>query len=331
MGSTLASVQKSPPQRGLPEFARVYKGMSKEAFAKTGKRGRPPELDYLRVEWNPVYAHLREPFEALYGAAPKSLPWVYFPYQRAEDAFMTRMEKWGETTLKLACDGENVLKVFDATEGRVVTAKDMVCENTAPQTEAPTCGCKATGRLSFVLPQFSQRVSLPGTFLLVTHGWTDIYQIAGALRSVEAMTGSCMGTWFTLARVPQEIEFREYDEKEKKYKVRRTTKHMCELHVQHMGATIELPSGAAPDLPNTFSGAALLGDGSSSGDDKDSGDVQPFAVEKSALDFVDLVHADYPDMTPREMAKLLGVVRFSEYRGSITKALDTIRAAVNGE
>lgn len=184
--------------QGAPIIARIYKGQSQAAH--TGK-GIPPELPHFRVEFDRESKVINidranEVWRELYGDEPTVLPNVQFQVDSIEHVFSDWMEEWAKTNSGnpmpiRRCDGETVL--FQRV-GNVVSRQPTPC--------AQQCGCKAVGRLTFWLPEFSNALGIVGQFMLITHGLDDLDRIRSTLHMVHGALGGLRNVAFTLYRKP---------------------------------------------------------------------------------------------------------------------------------
>lgn len=184
--------------QGAPIIARLYKGAPRTAV--TGK-GIPPELPHFRVEFDHESKVINvdranEVWRELYGDEPTVLPNVQFQVDNIVYAFSDWMEEWAKTNngnpMPLRrCDGETIH--FQRT-GNTASHQRAVCTH--------QCGCKAVGRLTFWLPEFSNALGIVGQFMLITHGLDDLDRIRTTLNLVHGALGGLRNVAFTLYRKP---------------------------------------------------------------------------------------------------------------------------------
>jgi hypothetical protein len=231
------------PGASLKVIGRLYKGG--ERTEEDIARRRPgKDLNYFRVVFEPGYEDLQPIWEEMYGANPTAIDDVYLLAATVNDAFPTFMEEWSKTGLIRRCDRETQLKWFEPAVGYCVTT---------PRPCAANCGCKAVGRLKFLLPEFVIRAGAPGMFMLTTHSQYDITHVDALLYDIQVQRGSLTGVPFVLTRKPKDIPIPEVKGGQPTGNRIKITKSLLHLQVepQFMKAEIlpALANGSLNELP----------------------------------------------------------------------------------
>lgn len=180
---------------GLPELGRLYKGAPRQS---ENQKQVPPDLDHFRFEAADLPTASADQIDAawvaLYGDKPKIIRNVQFAVDRLDLAFDSWLESWGKSRngaplLNRRCDGQTI--VFER-DGDKVYREPAVCEH--------KCDCKPVGRLRLFLPELCAKLGVLGVVTLVTHGGTDIDNIANSLGLVLSQTGRLRNVAFVLYR-----------------------------------------------------------------------------------------------------------------------------------
>lgn len=180
---------------GLPRIAKLYKGDEKP---ESGNRPGA-DLNYFRVEFEPQYEYIRPVWLRLYGEQPVEFAPVFLAATTVDEAFSNWKEEWNAAqTLLHRCDGETQVIHFDS------TTQDYIKTPTA--CAAPSCGCKAIGRLSLILPELVQETGLLGTVSVSTHSLNDILTVYRYLADIQRLRGGDLnGIPFIFGRAAREI------------------------------------------------------------------------------------------------------------------------------
>lgn len=245
---------------GLPIIARLYKGEEKpEGGNRPGK-----DLDYFRVEFEPQFEYLRKDWEALYGEHPREFPRAYFAAPTVDEAFQAWKEEWTATVLLHRCDGESQVQWWDANAGAYFRSKKPCA--------APQCGCKATGRLNLILPDFLEVTGILGYIALTTHSVNDILTLYRYLNDIQRMYGQLNGVPFVFGRAKRVISVPKKDKNANGRGDRmRTSKSLLYIHVTGdfaLNRLLPAMASAAPITPalsesaiDAETGRKLLGQG----------------------------------------------------------------------
>lgn len=188
---------------GFDRIGKLYKGAPKEQRTKNGREYEVmgKDLEYFRIEFEPQYEHLRELWEDLYGQEPDEFEGVFLTAATTNEAFQAWKEEYNASaTLLHRCDGENQVRWYNADAGISMSAKKM-CEVKAGN----TCGCKETGRLDFVFPEFCALAGVLGVISLTTHSVFDIITIHGRLQMLERINGSLLGVPLVFGRSKRQV------------------------------------------------------------------------------------------------------------------------------
>lgn len=235
---------------GLPRIATLYKGDEKpEAGNRPGK-----DLDYFRIEFEPEYELLCPVWTEMYGDTPDWLGNVFVAHETVDEAFGTWKEEWTATALLHRCDGENQVLSYDLSIGQYIKAK-LPC--------AKTCGCKPTGRLNLVFPDFIEATGALGYITITTHSINDILTIHRYLSDIEKMHGKLTGVPFNFGRKPSEISVPK--PKGKPGERMKVTRSLLYLHVTR-NFTLhtllpQLASGVKPGTVAPVSSEGVLPEG----------------------------------------------------------------------
>lgn len=233
---------------GLPQIARLYKGSEKpEDGRRPGK-----DLDYFRVEFEPQYEHLRPIWEEMYGEEPTEFEPVMLVAPTVDEAFSSWKEEWNASqTLLHRCDGESQVKWWSESNQMSMTAK-KACE---VNDKDHACGCKATGRLSIILPDFIAATGMLGYVSVSTHSLYDILTVHRYLSDIQRMMGRLTGIPFVFGRAAKEISAPKQVKRASGYVNEgriKVTKSLFYLHVnsEFTQSTILPLITTAPTLPS---------------------------------------------------------------------------------
>jgi hypothetical protein len=238
---------------GLPRIATLYKGAEKP------EDGRRPgaDLDYFRVEFEPQYEHLRPLWEELYGPKPTQFERVYLTAGTVEEAFSSWKEEWNASqTLLHRCDGEHQVQWYNADIHMQMRAK-IACVSPANEhgiVEKPQCGCKSTGRLNMMLPEFIELTGAFGYVTVTTHSLNDILTVYRYLSDIQRMYSTLTGIPFVFGRAKKEVSAPKTSKTGERTGRIKVTKSLFFLHVSGEFAQqrlLPVLSGAmsAPALP----------------------------------------------------------------------------------
>lgn len=186
--------------RGMPKLGKLFKGSEQQEITKNGKQTTVmgKDLDHFRLVLEPEYAYLADTFTEIYGDAPVSFSPVFFYGATVDDVFSHWMEEWnGSGTLLHRCDEEYQTRWWNADAGLYMSAK-VKCD-------APSCNCKATGRLNIILPDFVEATGELGYFVVETHSKHDIITLYSRLLFIAQSYGTLLGVTFEFGRRRQEI------------------------------------------------------------------------------------------------------------------------------
>lgn len=186
------ALESLPFGAGLPKIADIRKGTRDEAS------GRMDDLDHFRVVFPDMFAHLAPLFVAKYGPNPVQIHNAFLVGETRQQAFTYWMEEHTKTRMLHQCDGQTQHKHYEPSIGKI-SAEPIACA-------APECKCRYTGRMIFLLPDFSMETGYMGYFMLHTGSFWDIKSINGHLRDVELMNGDRVsGIPLTIYRAPTKI------------------------------------------------------------------------------------------------------------------------------
>ena len=167
----------------FPKIGVIRKGAPKP---KTGNR---PGADLEHFRFDTGDERAGQMFAAAYGLEPREIN-VYFPHATPEENFQTWQEEYTASSLKHRCDGQTCVLWLDEQTGKY------------QQTPKPCPGgCKATGRLSVIIPELQR-------FAYVTVGTTSVHDIMRITENLEAyfaLRGDLRGIPFVLKRTPEMI------------------------------------------------------------------------------------------------------------------------------
>lgn len=213
------------PGQGFDRIAKLYKGGEKETRTKNGKEYEVvgKDLNYFRIEFEPQHEHLREIWEAMYGVEPDEFQGVFLTAPTTDEAFQAWKEEWNASaTLLHRCDGENQTAWYNADAGINMRSKKACEVNNG-------CGCKETGRIDLVLPDFCAESGVLGVITLTTHSVFDIMAIHGRLKMLERINGSLIGVPLVIGRAPREINVPRKDANGKQSRMK-TTKSLIYIN-----------------------------------------------------------------------------------------------------
>lgn len=180
---------------GLPELARLRKGAPRES---ANQKNIPHDQTFFRLDANDLptvsAADIEAAWAELYGDQPSVIRNVQFAVDRLDLAFDSWMESWGRSKngaplLNRRCDGQTL--IFER-DGDTVYREPVACEH--------KCDCKPTGRLRMFLPDLCAKLGVLGVVTLITHGSTDIDNLANSLNLVYTQTGRLRNVAFVLYR-----------------------------------------------------------------------------------------------------------------------------------
>ena len=176
----------------LPLVARLFKGAEKTP-SKPGK-----DLDHFRIVFEEEYQHLEPVFHELFTEQPDEFDSIRFMGNTVDDVFPTYMEEWNASqTLLHRCDSEYQVQYWNEAIDMYSTAK-IPCAGDA-------CGCVRTGRLTFILPEFTDATGVFGAFMITVHSIHDILTLHGRLRLLQQQFGSLQAMDFRFGRAKKQI------------------------------------------------------------------------------------------------------------------------------
>ena len=211
----------------FPRFGKMKKGGVKTA------NGIGPDLQWFRFDGSPEKAAI---INGLYGDKPNNIR-VFLPYPTWKENFEVVYEKHGATGLQWRGDGE-YLSGWRNAAGQWVHATP---ENRKKQPDDPSA--VLLGKLSFIIPELGF-----GYVLLETKSKHDILEIAGNLRSYEALrgTGGLTGIPFLLCRSPRKITVPNKDSRTGTSQV---IKWLVHLEIENSWVQAKLSAVAQAALP----------------------------------------------------------------------------------
>jgi len=202
---------KTATGAGLPTIAKLYKGSEKEI--RTNQQGRQYEtvgkdLDYFRVEFEPQFAHLAPIWNDLYGSEPTDFSPVFLPAGTVEEAFASWKEEWNSSgTLLHRCDGQHQVMHWSEQSQMYSKAKIPCASPVNPVTGQvdKQCGCRATGRMNIILPEFVNACGVLGYVSITTHSLHDILTVYRYLMDIQRGYGRLDGVPFIFGRATKEV------------------------------------------------------------------------------------------------------------------------------
>lgn len=226
----------------VPELGRIRLGAPK---VDPKKPGTP--LPHFRVDFHPAYRHLEPIWNALYPQPPAVLDNVFAAYPRADKAFESAYEDWGQArVLNRRCDGQTIHQSYNPTTQRYEFSKKP-CQCAA----LPKRACRKVGRFSFIIRDFfefaaKRGIHALGYFIVATSSSHNISRIDALLQGIQLQYGSLQGIPFRLERTPEEVSTPIPENKERGTPATRIMK-------QHYFVTIRTADAFAP-----FAADALL-------------------------------------------------------------------------
>jgi hypothetical protein len=192
----------------FPEIGKLHKGDAMQ----NGRAGK--ELDYWRFAAEDE--RVRKAFQEAFGSQPKIIN-VLMPFATVDEVWDCWQEEWGQTGLVHRCNGQYMVRWRNA-DGTYTD--DPEC------TERRACNgkCKATGRLTVVIPELLDR-GIVGYVTMETHSKYDLRLITGAfgealMWGLGSGPNGLAGSIWELKRVPRMIVARADDGK--RMRVRKT-------------------------------------------------------------------------------------------------------------
>lgn len=178
---------------GFTEIGKIRKGAPQQG----GKVG--PDLDYFRVEFNPGFSYLKEAFDSIYTATPRTLNNVMMTADTIEATFDSWKTEWGgQRILKRKCDGKTIVSWYDF-QNNCQSDKPRPCES-----KNGGCKCSNNARLFIMLPDFFPHSGI-GYFTLSTGAIRDITNIHGTLQGAANMGIPLLSVRWTLSRSLKEV------------------------------------------------------------------------------------------------------------------------------
>ena len=177
----------------LPLVARLYKGTTKKPNAPG------TDLDYFRVEFEEEYQELAPIFHELYAEEPSEFESIRFMGNTVDEVFPTWMEEWKHSsdTLLRRCDGEHQVQHWNA-DAEVYMKSKIPCLGDG-------CKCVRYGRLTFILPDFTDVTGVFGAFKISVTSTHDILTLHSRLRLLEQQFGSLQMMDFRFGRATRKI------------------------------------------------------------------------------------------------------------------------------
>lgn len=210
------------PGEGFPRIGKLHKGAARtEADLNSKRPGK--DLQHFRMTFEPQFEYLAPLWHDLYGNEPDVFDPVYIYGETVDAAFDFWKEEWTATKLMHRCDGESQVNHFDNTTGMYNSAR-IACA-------APSCQCKAVGRLNLLLPDFADASGVLGYVLAETHSLHDIIGIHQTLKRTEQVCGTLTGVPFRFGRAPETISVPKFKGGERTAERMKVEKSLFFLHV----------------------------------------------------------------------------------------------------
>lgn len=288
--------------QGLPRIGTLHKGSPKRKRTKQ-QNGKTVEyeifgedLHHFRVTFEPEYENERPVFESLYGKEPNRLL-VMVNGDTVNDAVDAWKEEYGPSgtaqdkgavILQKRCDGETQHLWYNQRSGFYDKSR-ISCES-------KVCGCKPTGRLNLILPEFSEQTGILGYFTIQTTSERDIRTMYARLISAQVLFGGLRGVQLLLYREEQKLNVPQVSASGQRTGKKSTVKkHMLELRVmpefvkrhllpalnshRELPAQVQDSSSGIPSLEQSKStlgtgGSRRVGNGNGSGHSNGNGTAQ---------------------------------------------------------
>ncbi len=254
---------------------------------------------------------------------------VYLPYASLARNWDYYFEAWGGKKLKYRCNGREQIKWL-LPDGKGYSREPRPCP-ICSRRETPAQGeHKPTGRLSLILPELL-KAGYPGTVLLTTTAWSDVYSINAGLLAVEEQRGDgrgddYRGIEFILRRELRDVPSREFGVQKKHVVVLQTVAEWIQAQiVQARADTLALMQTVDP-----ATGEIL--------DDEPVPDPEP--DEESDLDLEDEPAPDWRQdpakrqaikdkcaelgITKADVVPALGVAKLTDFDGSYAALIEKL-------